>query len=63
MALIQTTLGLIEETELEFKTGIHENDNEKLTWVEYWKNDELVHRSVDMYLKTGIDFGLETQQI
>lgn len=31
-----------------------DNDTEETDIIEYWLNDELVHRSVKMRLKTGI---------
>lgn len=51
MALINTTKGEMEESLLEKKEGFVDNDNEYTTWVEYWLNDELVHRSVHVQLK------------
>ena len=52
--LIKTTKGLMEAAELEKREGGHENDNEICSWVEYWDGNELVHRSVDMHMKTAI---------
>ena len=49
--LIQTTKGEMDESLLNKKTGTIDNDNETINWVEYWLEDELVHRSVDMVLK------------
>lgn len=51
MALITTTKGEMDETLLEKKEGSVENDNEYTTWVEYWHEGELVHRSVHVTLK------------
>jgi hypothetical protein len=51
MALITTTKGEMEESLLEKKTGFVDNENEYTTWVEYWLEDELVHRSVHVQLK------------
>ena len=38
MALIFTTLGEIEESLLEKRTGVDENDHERSQWEEYWKD-------------------------
>jgi len=48
---ITTTKGEMDEALLEKKTGTIDNENETINWVEYWLEDELVHRSVDMVLK------------
>jgi hypothetical protein len=41
----------MDESLLEKKEGGFENDNEKTTWVEYWLDNELVHRSAHVTLK------------
>lgn len=51
MALITTTKGEMDEALLEKKEGFVDNDNEYTTWIEYWLDDELVHRSVHVQLK------------
>lgn len=51
MALVNTTKGEMEEALLEKKEGFVENDHEYTTWVEYWHEGELVHRSVHVTLK------------
>jgi len=51
MAFITTTKGDMDEALLEKKEGFVDNDNEYTTWVEYWHEDELVHRSVHVTLK------------
>lgn len=61
MALITTTKGELEETLLVKKTGSGDNENETFQFVEYWLEGECVHRSVDMKLKKGVDFGAELQ--
>ena len=53
MALVTTTKGEMDESLLEKKEGSVENDNEYTTWVEYWHEGELVHRSVHVRLKTS----------
>lgn len=52
--LIETTKGLMETDELRCERGEIDNENETTTWVEYWLGDELVHRSVNMVLKTPL---------
>ena len=49
--MITTTKGLMDESLLEKREGVVENDNEFTTWVEYWHEGELVHRSVHVRLK------------
>ena len=56
MALVNTTKGEMEESLLEKKTGFVDNDNEYTTWVEYWLDGELVHRSVHVQLKKAPTF-------
>lgn len=51
MALITTTKGDMEEALLEKKEGFVDNDNEYTTWVEYWHEGELIHRSAHVTLK------------
>jgi hypothetical protein len=41
----------MDESLLVRKDGDMENDNEKTSWVEYYLDDELVHRSVHVELK------------
>lgn len=49
--LVNTTKGEMDDSLLEKKEGMIDNDNETTKWVEYWLDGELVHRSVDMTLK------------
>ena len=51
MAQITTTKGLMDETLLERRAGAVDNENEHTTWVEYWLDGELVHRSAHVTLK------------
>jgi len=53
MALITTTKGDMDESLLVKKEGTVDNDIELTTWVEYWLDDELVHRSAHVTLKTS----------
>jgi hypothetical protein len=61
MALVTTTLGEMDESLLEKKEGTFEDDNELTTWVEYWKDDALVHRSAHVTLKKMPPIGGELQ--
>lgn len=51
MAFITTTKGDMDEALLEKRTGALDNENETTTWVEYWLDGELVHRSAHVTLK------------
>ena len=42
----------MDESHLEKREGAVDNDNEFTTWVEYWYDGELVHRSAHVTLKT-----------
>lgn len=52
--LITTTKGVMDDSLLEKKEGSLDNDNEITTWVEYWLEGELVHRSVHVHLKKNV---------
>lgn len=54
MAQVNTIHGVIDEALLVKREGRLDNDNECTTWVEYWLNEELVHRSAHVHLKQGI---------
>jgi hypothetical protein len=51
MATVFTTKGDMDESLLEKREGSLDNDNEYTTWVEYWHEGELVHRSAHVTLK------------
>jgi len=53
MALVETTKGMIDDSQLERRDGSLDNDIEFTTWTEYWMDGELVHRSVHVTLKTS----------
>jgi len=53
MALVTTTKGDMDDSLLEKREGSVDNDIEYTTWVEYWLEGELVHRSVHVSLKTS----------
>jgi len=54
--IVTTTYGDMDDSLLERKDGLFEDDNELTTWVEYWKDAELVHRSVHVTLKKPITY-------
>ena len=54
MALVTTTKGNMDDSLLVKKEGTVDNDNEYTTWVEYWLDDELVHRSAHVQLKKTV---------
>lgn len=58
--MITTTKGLMDESELEKREGVVDNDNEFTTWVEYWHDGELVHRSVHVQLKKTLVLSAES---
>jgi hypothetical protein len=49
--VITTTKGEMDESLLVKKEGSIDNDNEHTTWVEYYLDNELVHRSAHVTLK------------
>ena len=49
--MITTTKGDMDESLLVKQEGTVDNDNELTTWVEYWLEGELVHRSAHVQLK------------
>ena len=51
MALVTTTKGDMDESLLEKRTGVEDNESERAEWTEYWLDGELVHRSVHLVLK------------
>ena len=59
MALVTTTKGEMDESLLEKREGSLDNDNESTTWVEYWLEGELVHRSAHVALKKPITLAAE----
>jgi len=49
--IVTTTKGDMDDSLLEKREGTVDNENELTTWVEYWLDEELVHRSVHVTLK------------
>jgi hypothetical protein len=56
MALVTTTKGEMDDSQLEKREGTVDNENELTTWVEYWLDGELVHRSAHVTLKKTPSF-------
>ena len=56
MSTVSTTKGNMDEALLDKKEGVIDNDNEYTTWVEYWHEGELVHRSAHVILKQAPSF-------
>ena len=52
--MVTTTKGEMVESLLEKREGSIDTDTETTSWVEYWHEGELVHRSVNMVLKRGV---------
>jgi len=61
--MVTTTKGEMDESLLEKREGSIDNDTETTSWVEYWHQGELVHRSVNMVLKRGVFAEGISQQI
>jgi hypothetical protein len=61
--LVNTIHGKMDDSLLVKKEGSIDNDNEFTTWVEYWLDDELVHRSAHITLKTSLFTQLEAAEI
>jgi hypothetical protein len=49
--LVTTTKGEMDDSLLEKREGTIDDENELTTWVEYWLEGELVHRSAHVTLK------------
>lgn len=49
--IVTTTKGEMDDSLLERRDGAVDNDNEATSWVEYWLDGELVHRSAHVRLK------------
>lgn len=61
--IINTTKGEMDDSLLEKREGSLDNDTETTSWVEYWLDGELVHRSVHMALKRSVFADGISQQI
>ena len=61
--IVTTTKGDMDDSLLVKQEGIVDNENELTTWVEYWLDGELVHRSAHVTLKKMPSIGGETALI
>jgi hypothetical protein len=61
--IVNTTKGEMDDSLLEKREGSLDNDTETTSWVEYWLNGEMVHRSVNMALKRSVFADGISQQI
>jgi hypothetical protein len=61
--IVTTTKGDMDDSLLEKREGTVDNDNELTTWVEYWLEGELVHRSAHVTLKKMPPIGGEAASI
>lgn len=52
--IIETQNGKINSDDCTFKEGTSENENEIISWQEYWFGEELVKRDVQLQLKQGM---------
>ena len=56
--IVTTTKGDMDDSQLAKREGTVDNDNELTTWVEYWLDGELVHRSAHVTLKKIPNFAV-----
>lgn len=57
--MITTTHGPMDESLLEKREGVEDYPDGTVSWVEYWKDGEMVHRSANIALK-GREIRMET---
>ena len=61
--IVNTTKGEMDDSLLEKREGSIDTDTETTSWIEYWLDGEMVHRSVNMALKRGVFADGISQQI
>jgi hypothetical protein len=61
--IVNTTKGEMDDSLLEKREGSLDNDTETTSWVEYWLDGEMVHRSVHMAIKRSVFADGISQQI
>ena len=54
MALVQTTVGLVEQSNLEIKDVIENGDSARVTATEWYLNGLLVRRDVNVNILRGV---------
>lgn len=52
---ITTENGEVDLDLCEKREGSHENDNEIISWTEYWQGETLISRSAHIHVKQGIE--------
>jgi len=52
--MINTTLGMVDESTLDITEGVVDDDNEYTTWKEYCLDGEIVRRDVHIALKSNV---------
>jgi hypothetical protein len=52
---VQTKAGLIDRSELQVKDIIEERENARVTATEWYLNNEMVRRDVNVNILTGLD--------
>lgn len=55
--IVITTKGEMDDSLLEKREGVVDNEHEYTQWVEYWLEGELVHRSAHVRLKKPVILG------
>lgn len=60
MSKITTIYGEMDEEVLECRQGTIDGEFNTINWIEYWLNNELVHRSAHLIIKEGVDCFGET---
>lgn len=53
MALVQTTIGLLDSNQLEIKDIVEMNDMVRTTATEWYKNGEMVRRDLNINILCG----------
>jgi len=52
--IVTTTKGEMDDSLLEKREGSKETENETISFIEYWLDGEMVHRSVHVTLKRNV---------
>jgi len=63
MALVQTTVGLVEQSNLEIKDVIENGDSARVTATEWYLNGLLVRRDVIVNILRGVDMNSSQENI
>jgi len=60
---VQTKAGLIDRSELQVKDIIEERENARVTATEWYLNNEMVRRDVNVNILTGLDLQGATEGV